>query len=149
MEFHDFFRQEAHGPSGSPFRRWRTSQGCQAGIEGSIEGHFGNPRTGLARQGRLIAFLNETLFEMLDGSRGDAKGLGNIGDLPCRAMLPGIAEQQGPRMNKFWGGRFPVSGDRFKFAAFFFGEGDFVSWCHPSNLTRKTGKSICEIYKVT
>lgn len=92
-EFHDFFRQKAHGPPGSPFRCRRTSQGRESGIEGSIESHFGNPRTGLAHQGRLQAFLNKALFQMLDGARGNAEGPGNIGDLPCRAMPLGVASE--------------------------------------------------------
>jgi hypothetical protein len=93
FEFHDFFCQEPHSPPGSSFRSRRTSQGCEAGIEGSIKSHFGNPQTGLAHQGRFQAFFNKALLQMLDGARGDTESLGNIGNLPCRAMLPGIAEQ--------------------------------------------------------
>jgi len=71
---------------------------------------------------------------MFDGARGDAESLGNIGDFPCRAVLAGGAEQQCPRVNELGSRRFPVPGDRFEFAALFFGKGDFVTWCHANQL---------------
>ena len=77
---------------------------------------------------------------MLNRARGDAEGFGNIGDLPGRAGLPSIAEQQGAGVNELRSGSFPVARERFEFAAFFWSERDFVSWCHCGSVNHNTGQ---------
>ena len=46
-------------------------------------------------------------------------------------MLAGIAQQQRPRMDELGGRRLAAARQCFQPAAFFFGECNFISGCHP------------------
>ena len=46
-------------------------------------------------------------------------------------MRSRIAEQQCPGMDKFGGRGLAAARQRFQLAAFFFGEGNSISGCHP------------------
>lgn len=88
----------------------RACHGGQARVEIAVKNRRAGLTLWLANERRLEAFLDETLFEMLDGARCHTQSGGYIRYFPRITKLARVAQEQGAGVNELCRRRFADAG---------------------------------------